>query len=116
MLGVNLGENVEKGNAVSPVHFVTSDNPPILIMHGTADAQVPFAQSVELADALRKAGVSVTFQKFPGAGHGGAAFHLPAVRDLIERFFDKNLKGLDVKIEPLPVSEVTAPAPDAKPK
>jgi acetyl esterase/lipase len=107
LIGVKLGEDEEKGAAVSPVHYVSKDNPPILIMHGTVDALVPFAQSVELSDALTKVGVNVTLQKFPGSGHGGPAFNLPPVRELIKTFFDKNLKGLDVKVEPLPDSAVT---------
>ncbi len=107
LIGVKLGEDEAKGNAVSPVHYVDKTNPPILILHGTADPHVPFAQSVEFADALKKAGVSVTLQRFPGAGHGGPAFNLPAVNDLILRFFDKELKGADVKVEPLPDDAVT---------
>jgi acetyl esterase/lipase len=112
LIGGGLGESKEKGDAVSPVHYVSKDNPPILIMHGTHDALVPFAQSEELVDALRKAGVDATLQKFPGAGHGGGVFHSPAARNQIKTFFDKNLKGLDVKVEPLPnsASNVHTPA------
>ena len=107
LLGVHLGADREKGEAVSPVHYVSKDSPPMLILHGTKDAQVPFAQSEELVDALKKAGVEVTLQKFPGAGHGGPAFGLPAVQKLIKTFFDKHLKGLEVKVEPLPDAAVT---------
>ena len=31
----------EKKNDVSPLHFVSSDDPPILIVHGDADKIVP---------------------------------------------------------------------------
>ena len=68
-------------------------------------------QTVELADALKKAGVEVTLQRFPGGGHGGAAFERPPVRELIKTFFDKNLKGADVKVEPLPDAAVTVVPP-----
>ncbi len=88
---------------------MSADNPPILILHGTRDALVPLAQSEEFADALKKAGVDVTLQKFPGSGHGGPAFRLPAVQKLIHNFFDKNLKGMDVKVEALPETEVMPP-------
>ena len=115
LIGANLDDK-GKADAVSPVHYVTKDNPPILIMHGTADVHVPFAQSVEFADALKKAGVDVILQKFPGGGHGGPAFTLPAVRDLIEAFFDKTLKGADVKVEALPDEAVTVKSPTTKPK
>jgi len=114
LIGAKLGEDKEKCDAVSPVHYVSKDNPPILIMHGTKDPHVPFAQSVEFTEALRKAGVDVTLQKIPGAGHGGAAFGKPAVKELIKKFFDKNLKGADVKVEALPESEVTVEPTPAK--
>ena len=71
---------------------------------------------MEFAEALRKAGVDVTLQRFPGGGHGGPAFDRPAVRQLITAFFDKHLKGADVKVEPLPESAVTVtPPPATKP-
>lgn len=106
LIGANLDDK-EKCDAVSPVHYVSKDDAPILIFHGTADALVPYAQSEEFADALKKAGVDVTLQKMPGSGHGGKAFGLPVVRKLMKAFFDKELKGIDAKIEPLPESEVT---------
>ncbi|NKB16197.1 MAG: hypothetical protein HC774_03805 [Sphingomonadales bacterium] len=38
---------------------------PVLVLHGTADAVVPFAQGKSLAAASPRA----TFQAFAGAGH-----------------------------------------------
>jgi len=112
--GAKLGEDKEKCDAVSPAHYVSKDNPPFLILHGDHDALVPFAQSEELTDLLKKAGVEVTLQRMPGSGHGGAAFSLPAVSKLENAFFDKHLKGVDAKIEALPDSEVTAKPQAAK--
>lgn len=117
LIGGKLGEDKEKCQAVSPVHYVSKDCPPFLILHGDRDALVPYTQSVELSDLLVEAGVDVTLQRMPGAGHGGPAFSLPAVAQLTTSFFDKHLQGADVKIEPLPESEVTikpAEAPAAK--
>jgi acetyl esterase/lipase len=108
LIGSKLGIDKEKCAAASPVHHVSGDDAPFLILHGTADALVPFAQSVELADALRQARVSVVFQRFAGAGHGGAAFAQPSVRQLIKTFFDRHLKAMDVKVEPLPEALVTS--------
>lgn len=108
LIGGKLGQDKDKCDAVSPITYVSRENPPFLIHHGTADALVPYQQSVELADALKKAGVEVTLQTFPGAGHGGPAFSLPAVNELNRRFFDKHLKGIDAKIEALPESAVIA--------
>lgn len=106
-----LGQDKAKCEAVSPVNYVSKDDPPFLILHGDRDNLVPYAQSVELRDLLADAGVEVTLQRLPGAGHGGPAFALPAVGRLAASFFDKHLKGVDVKIEALPESEVTVKAP-----
>jgi acetyl esterase/lipase len=116
LIGAKLGEDKQKCDAVSPVHYVSKDNPPFLILHGDRDTLVPYAQSVELADRLAEAGVEVTLQRLPGAGHGGPAFALPGVIQLAVSFFDKHLKGADVKIEPLPESAVTIKAPASAPK
>lgn len=105
--GSGLGEDKEKCDAVSPTHYVSKDNPPFLILHGDHDPLVPYGQSVELADLLTKAGVDVILQRMPGSGHGGPAFGLAAVNKLTEDFFDKHLKGADVKVEVLPDEVVT---------
>lgn len=114
LIGVPLNSDKEKGDAVSPVHFVSKDNPPFLILHGTHDTLVPYAQSVELLDALKKEGVDAILQSMPGSGHGGGTFSKPEVSRLIKNFFEKHLKGADVKVEALPDSEVAAPPPAKK--
>ncbi len=109
LIGVNLGADSAKGDAVSPVHFVSRTTPPFLILHGTVDSLVPFAQNVELLDSLHKAGVEAMLQPFQGSGHGGVAFNYPAVHKLIKDFFDKHLRNERVTIEALPESAVTVP-------
>jgi acetyl esterase/lipase len=106
LIGANLSDKA-KSDAVSPVHYVSRDNPPFLILHGTKDALVPFAQSVELEAALKAKGVDVLLQRLPGAGHGGPMFNKTAVRDLTQKFFDKHLKGMDVPVALVPESEWT---------
>ena len=63
---------------------MTRDAAPVLIMHGDQDDVVPLAQSVKLAEALRRAGVEVTLQVYKGSGHGGRAFTSPESWKLIE--------------------------------
>jgi acetyl esterase/lipase len=55
---------------MSPVTFVTPDDPPFLLIHGDADAVVPLQQSEIMEAALQKAGVAVKLVRVPGAGHG----------------------------------------------
>ncbi len=114
LIGVDLGSDKQKGEAVSPVHYVSKDNPPILILHGTWDALVPFAQSEEFAAALKEKGADVLLQKLPGSGHGGPAFNKPASAALIQAFFDQHLKGASVKVELVPEADLAVPPPPAK--
>ena len=116
LIGVSLEGNKEKTDAVSPVHYVSKDNPPILILHGTHDALVPLAQSEEFAAALKAKGVEVWLQKLPGSGHGGGGFGKLAIVNLMQNFFDKHLKGADVKIELVPEVDVAVEPPKAAAK
>jgi len=111
LIGVSLGSDKRKTDAVSPVHYVSKDNPPILILHGTHDALVPYAQSEEFAAALKAKGVEVWLQKLPGSGHGGPAFAKPAVSALIQNFFDKHLQGKNVEIKLVPEAELAVQPP-----
>jgi len=55
-------------------------------MHGDHDLEVPIRQSEILADALKKAGVEVTFIPLKEAGHGfGGAEAIRPVRDFLKR-------------------------------
>jgi acetyl esterase/lipase len=80
--------------AASPITYITADDPPALILHGTRDALVPVEQSQILHDRLQAANIQSRLVIIPGAPH---SFHLqPRERDLRElviEFFDQHLKG-----------------------
>jgi acetyl esterase/lipase len=92
LIGGPPQENKEKAAKASPITYVGKDAAPTLIMHGDKDNLVPISQSEELAAALKKAGVEVTFQVVKGNGHGGPDFLNPENRKLIVDFFDKHLR------------------------
>ena len=77
----------------SPITWISSDDPPALILHGTEDALVPLVQSEILHRRLAQAGVPSQLLIVDGAPH---SFHLqPKQRDLrpaVIKFFDKHLK------------------------
>ena len=54
----------------SPVHHVSRDDPPTLLIHGDADAIVPIEHSEILAKRMRESGVVVEVLTVPGGGHG----------------------------------------------
>jgi acetyl esterase/lipase len=56
--------------SVSPLSYVSKNNPPVFIVHGDADPTVPYQQSVELHKRLKEAGVTTKFITVPGGQHG----------------------------------------------
>jgi dipeptidyl aminopeptidase/acylaminoacyl peptidase len=62
-------EDPELFRRSSPIHFVDRIVRPLLVMHGTADVNVPFAESVRLVDVALKAGKDVDFVMYPGEYH-----------------------------------------------
>jgi len=69
-LGGTLEECPERHRQASPITYVSADDPPVLLVHGTADNVVPFRQAELLLQALRQAGVPVELIRLEGAGHG----------------------------------------------
>lgn len=87
-------ENPELYDRLSPIHGVDRIVRPLLVLHGTADVNVPFIESVRLVDALLKAGKDVEFAIYPGEYHYFQRSHV--LRDAwhrAERFFDGNLRA-----------------------
>ncbi len=58
------------GKAVSPISYVKKTSPPVFIVHGDADANVDYQQSVTLHNKLMAAGVKVEFISVAGGLHG----------------------------------------------
>jgi acetyl esterase/lipase len=56
--------------SVSPILFVSADDPPTLLIHGDADRLVPIDHSQRIHAALREAGVTTEFITIPGGNHG----------------------------------------------
>jgi len=93
MLGKTIAEAPELYRAASPTAYADKNDPPILILHGTADTTVALKQSEIFAAALKQAGAEHELVIVEGAPH---TFHLqPKQRDLrplVLGFFDKHLK------------------------
>lgn len=58
------------GRDMSPIYHVTSNTPPILIIHGDADTLVPLDQSVRFKAAAQEAGCTIKLIVHEGGGHG----------------------------------------------
>jgi acetyl esterase/lipase len=71
-----LGDVPEKVSSLaklaSPVAHLDQADPPLLLLHGDADPQMPPAQSEELAKAYK---APVKLITLPGSKHGGSEFY-----------------------------------------
>ncbi|MCU1676901.1 MAG: Esterase/lipase-like protein [Frankiales bacterium] len=69
LLGGPADSRPALARSASPLYRVHAGAPPFLVIHGTADEEVPFAHSQDLHDALRALGVDSSMTGVDGAGH-----------------------------------------------
>ena len=93
MVGCTITSCPDVANAASPIRYVTSDDPPFLIHHGTNDCTVPPLQSQVLRDALASMDVDVSLTFLEGAGHGGPEFASASISAEVDAFFDRVLRA-----------------------
>jgi acetyl esterase/lipase len=108
LIGGRVQDAPDAAKSASPVTYISNDDPPFLTAHGTKDPLVPFAQAEELQERLKKAGVPTVLITMKGGGHGFASGELEAT---VHRFIDKQLRGIDSKIEDATID--VSPAPKA---
>ncbi|MEW4486557.1 alpha/beta hydrolase [Thalassoglobus sp. JC818] len=78
----------EMESVASPATYVTSDDPPLLIFHGTDDKTVLLDQSERIVELYESADLSVELITIEGAGHGGQSFFTREKLDKVRKFFD----------------------------
>lgn len=97
--GKLAGKDSPENVAVSPITYITSDDPPFLILHGDRDGVVPLEQAKILNQTLTKANVSNKFVIVEGGNHGlqsatGGETNPSAaeINQMIVEFLEENLK------------------------
>jgi acetyl esterase/lipase len=78
------------GKEVSPIYSVSSDDPPVFIIHGDADPTVPLQQSQAIIARFTEAGVANRFIIKKGGKHNGDDMK-PEWQEFVD-WFDKYLK------------------------
>lgn len=74
----------------SPIHHVTPDDPPILIINGQKDNRVPSAQAIKMYEALYNAGVEAELILNDRAPHGNLGSEAAAaIQSFISRILNK---------------------------
>lgn len=74
----------------SPVFHVDSHDPPLLLLHGDQDPQMPVNQALELSGAYEHAKAPVELVIVHGAGHGGATFYDAERMAIVSKFLKTN--------------------------
>ena len=75
LLGGQPDEVPDVAKLASPVAHVDAADPPLWLIHGDADPQMPPQQSKELETAYKKAGRPVSLDVVSGGKHGGDEFY-----------------------------------------
>jgi len=85
----------ELAKLASPVFHVDKNDPPLLMIHGDQDPQVPINQSHELHGAYKAAGLEdrVQFEVIHGGLHGGDEFYDAERMKLVADFLESALDG-----------------------
>lgn len=92
LLGKPVEEVPELARKASPVFLVDSNDPPLLIVHGDQDPQVPVNQSLELWNAYKKKSLEVQLEIIADAAHGGKAYDKKELGNTMKNFLLKALK------------------------
>jgi len=107
LFGGPLKDHQAEAKQASPVTFISKDDPPFLIMHGTKDPLVNINQSERLYDLQKQAGCNTLLVKVTDVGHGFAS---PEISARVKSFFDKNLLGKDLVVSEESIQAPPAPA------
>jgi acetyl esterase/lipase len=94
--GVDTAQEPGQLDEFSPVKLITHDYPPILMIHGTADTDVPYSCSADMARELTKQGVKHELLTLEGAEHGlrdGDPKQVAAAHSRALKFIQEQLDG-----------------------
>jgi acetyl esterase/lipase len=93
-LGRQVNEVPDLARKANPDTYISPDDPPVFIQHGTADIWVPVQQSIEFAAKLEAilGKDKVELEIMPGVGHGGQPFNNHENTSKVLDFLDKTLK------------------------
>ncbi len=93
LLGGRADRKPELARSASPVAFLDPADPPMLVIHGTADRRIPVAAAHHMAEALTQAGVAHELLLVEEGNHGGAPTpeRERAVQEAMGRFLAAHL-------------------------
>jgi acetyl esterase/lipase len=91
LLGGQPEDKEELAKLASPVYHLDANDPPLLLLHGDQDPQMPINQSLQMYGAYREKGLHAQFLPVYLAAHGGRKFHEGEQLKAATEFLKKNL-------------------------
>ena len=101
-LGCRGSSCLGAARAASPLADVSPGMPPMLLMAGTVDTEVPCGQTLAMAAALRRAHVPVEMHLISGANHGWIAHDPAATRRASLEALRRTFEFIDRVTNPRP--------------
>jgi acetyl esterase/lipase len=92
LLGGKRADKADAFKQASPITYVTKDDPPFLLIHGTKDELVPVDQAARFEAKLKETGVSVETLILEGEGHGLGKEALNQAIVKMTEFLNRELK------------------------
>ena len=82
----------DKAADISPILFVSPDDPPTLLIHGDADTTVNISHSQNMYKALQEQRIRSNFITLPGAGHGFRGTDADKAQAALVEWFQQTLR------------------------
>jgi len=92
LLGGPLESTTELAKLASPVFHVDANDPPLLLLHGDQDPQMPINQAHELQGVYEAHGLPVQFVVVHGAKHGSPEFFDAKRTAIVAAFLQEHLR------------------------
>jgi acetyl esterase/lipase len=93
LLGGQPEDKPEIAKLASVVTHVDANDPPLLIIHGDQDPQVPINQSHELVGRYEEFKLPVQFEVVHGGAHGGDVYHDAKRIEIARAFLERSMKS-----------------------
>ena len=92
LLGGQPKDQPDLAKLASPVTHVDAHDPPLLLIHGDQDPQMPINQSHELEGAYQRVKRPCQFELIHHGAHGGPQFFDATRLEVMERFLNESLR------------------------
>ena len=105
LLGGQPVDRPSLAKLASPVAHIDAHDPPLMLIHGDQDPQMPIDQSRELTRAYEQHGLTVRFVPMPGSKHGGKEFYEAPRMQAVKEFL------VEAGIAPRAIGTLSRPEP-----